>query len=69
MKPRTCPQCYFEIAIDKGFDFDENLNLVCRCGKIAFQTSEAPFLQDFRRMAYGTTDLNRIVHMDAAPHA
>jgi hypothetical protein len=29
MKPRTCPNCQKEIPVDKGFYFDENMNILC----------------------------------------
>ena len=43
MKPRLCPHCKSKIGIDKGFDFDDNLNLVCTaCRNIAFSTVKSP---------------------------
>jgi hypothetical protein len=39
MEPRTCPHCMKSVAIDCGFHFDENLNMIhTECGKILFST-------------------------------
>jgi hypothetical protein len=39
-KPRTCPHCKKTIPVNRGFYFDEKLNLICgNCQKIAFPTS------------------------------
>lgn len=35
--PRTCPNCKVQIPIDKGFTFDDDLNMICeKCSKIAY---------------------------------
>lgn len=34
-KPRLCPNCSTLIPIDRGFTFDENLNMRCsECGEV-----------------------------------
>ena len=41
MTPRSCPHCHVVIPVDRGFYFDDKLNLICgECNKIAFPTVE-----------------------------
>ena len=63
-KPRSCPNCKKEIGLDKGFRFDDNLNLVCvSCGKIAFQTHPQSFVSPSTRVDV------QYFHTDRAPFA
>ena len=37
-KPRSCPHCHEVIPVNRGFTFDNDLNLVCSgCGKVAYR--------------------------------
>lgn len=41
--PRKCPHCKVQIPLDRGFHFDEAMNLVCdKCDKIAFPSGSTP---------------------------
>lgn len=31
LNPRVCPNCNKQIATDRGYCFDEHLNMICRC--------------------------------------
>lgn len=39
--PRACPNCKQIIAIDRGYCFDEHLNMICRnCSSVVVSISE-----------------------------
>ena len=40
--PRACPGCERVIAVDRGFSFDDKLNMICRsCGGKIVQVDDA----------------------------
>lgn len=40
-RPRTCPHCKKPIPVQKGYRFDDSMNMVCgRCGEIVFPASK-----------------------------
>jgi nitrite reductase/ring-hydroxylating ferredoxin subunit len=52
MKPRSCPHCKCEVPIT-NLKFDEEGNVICRCGKMIFSIQGSISLsQDFRQPAY-----------------
>lgn len=41
MKPRTCKHCDTVIPLDRGFYYDDNLNLICgTCNEVLCPTED-----------------------------
>lgn len=40
-RPRTCPHCKVVIPVNRGFEYDDNYNLIClNCDNIAFPSQK-----------------------------
>jgi len=43
LNPRVCPHCNKQIATDRGYFFDEHLNMICRnCNLKVVEIKEEP---------------------------